>query len=868
MFSKEIVTSMNYSLFESPRNFYYPATYWMWNDKLHIEDLKNQLKEMSNMGFKNIFIMTYPKEHSPHRTPTYLEPDYFSDEFWQIYREMVLEAKRLGMTIWACDDTGFPSGGSAGHVVRANPSLEWMQIQYSDHSLSQDKKFTVPEDIISAFMYTDDHQIEKLENGQEISFIPDSFVRCFFAQTYSQIHTPKQGIRLIPDLLNEESVKSFISMSLERMYRAVGDEMGTTIPFLFTDESRVMEYPWTYNMDELFYKDKGYHLADVLPALFSTDKEGAGYRIDYYDWWSKRFAQMYFGKIKQWCNDHNALYMGHIDKEDTTEGWFNGFGHILRIFRNIDIPCVDVIWRQIYPEKRGVRVNIDKQTIEYGENHHFPKFASSVVHQKGTRWSGVEVFGVYGAGTDLAMFKFVTDYLFVRGINLIITGNAVQNMDGRYMGIIRPTVSPAICNPINEYMHLYCDYSARITTALSHGDPIIDTAIYMPMRDMWANGVESESPVADYDRMAQVLMENQCDYDIIDDDLIEDENTYVENGYLVAGKMSYRTICMTPHRWMSDKAKKVVQSFIENGGNLVWIGSEQDCPPPEGARKVSWDFLRDALNPLIQVDKYRKDIRVCCRKYDDAMLYFITNESDHPVSTDISFLETHPPFIMDADTGDFRQIQHKKRTEGGWTVTVSLPFAGSLLVRFGKNNMESIPPAVQPCHSIIDLEGNWEYSVVRSYRIGEEHFEVDQPEPEWKPVVLQNMQSIIGEGFSGIIAYRTMFTCTAQEVQIARVLDVGSVDYACTVTLNGSQVGRRGWGPYHFDIEGKCCLGSNELVIEVANTMSNQYCITKNFDKYSIISSYHKMCKKFESESMPWGLLGPVSICSAKQLDD
>ena len=78
-------------------------------------------------------------------------------------------------------------------------------------------------------------------------------------------------------------------------------------------------------------------------------------RIDYYDWWSNRFADAYFGEIQNWCHSNHLLSGGHLDNEDETLGAVKyGYGHVLRQFRKMDVPGVDVIWRQIWPGRKMI----------------------------------------------------------------------------------------------------------------------------------------------------------------------------------------------------------------------------------------------------------------------------------------------------------------------------------------------------------------------------------------------------------------------------------------------------------------------------------------------------------------------------------
>ena len=91
-------------------------------------------------------------------------------------------------------------------------------------------------------------------------------------------------------------------------------------------------------------------------------------------------------------------------------------------------------------ERRSCPVHWDtaEGSLPICDNHHFPKYASSVAHQSGKPWSWTESFAAYGGALTLEEMKWITDFQFVRGINLLISGQTLLSTKGHYMGFIRP----------------------------------------------------------------------------------------------------------------------------------------------------------------------------------------------------------------------------------------------------------------------------------------------------------------------------------------------------------------------------------------------------------------------------------------------
>ena len=67
-----------------------------------------------------------------------------------------------------------------------------------------------------------------------------------------------------------------------------------------------------------------------------------------------RSAARFMDKIRRWDEQNGLLSSGHLNGEDIPEYSSRyGFGALLRALRAMDVPVVDVIWRQLFPETAG-----------------------------------------------------------------------------------------------------------------------------------------------------------------------------------------------------------------------------------------------------------------------------------------------------------------------------------------------------------------------------------------------------------------------------------------------------------------------------------------------------------------------------------
>ena len=55
------------------------------------------------------------------------------------------------------------------------------------------------------------------------------------------------------------------------------------------------------------------------------------------------------------------------------------------------------------------------------------------------------------------------------------------------------------------------------------------------------------------------------------------------------------------------------------------------------------------------------------------------------------------------------------------------------------------------------------------------------------------------------------------------ILDPGDVHDCCRVVVNDQEVAVRLWAPFQVDISEAVVAGANEIVVEVANSLSNVY---------------------------------------------
>ena len=821
---------IDYKSFQNPGSFHRPAYMWCWNSPITAEMLTAQLRDLCEAGGGGVMIVPEPPAFRPFTMRTTLEPDYLTEGYFEIYRAVVQETERLGMKIWFYDEGGWPSGSACGKVTSKYPHLACKRLVKYEREV---EKGDEPEEGALALFLTTGTAVIPVKAGEPV---PESGRLASIV-----VESPKGSEPIYPDLLNEEAVKAFIEIGCEPYMPFIGAFTGETVPMLFTDETRVSNPPWSEDLAERFRQVKGYDITPKLNELFETGEQGAQTRVDFFDFWSGRFAASFFKQMREWCGRNGMAFGGHLGGDDAIACLKqHGYGHPLRMYREMDIPGIDCILRQIFPGgRKGQHLILDRKNTESAPNYHYPRWASSIARQKGSPWALSESFAVYGQGLTPAEMKWIVNYQLVRGITLFCPATLASSVSGPYMANERPVHTPA--GPMWQCLQPFNDYTARLSYLLSLGKPDVHTALYMPVRDVWSKTEESEKVLAEYDRLAEELERAGVDFDVIDDDALE--TAAAEDGRLKVGAMIYETVVVPRCRFMTREAAAKLRDFEQAGGRVQ--------NHTRGLRGPI--TIKPGLSPV-----------ACTRRIlENGALYFIANEGEDKLETEITFPEAVLPVLLDAQTG---KVFHPRCFESkeGVTVLLELPFAGSAAVFFdeAESTAAGFSAGIHGKARELPLPGPWRFGKRKGFVIGETEFETPVFKEKPSVVPLGSWAGFAGADFSGEGVYETEFEVDASGTDGNALLSLGKVEFACRCRLNGTDLGLCPWPPYEYDISGLLVSGTNRLEITVINTPANQYITTGEFDKweYAEVGRYHKDALVFERDSAGGGLFGEVRI--------
>ncbi|MBQ1954506.1 MAG: hypothetical protein II350_02075, partial [Clostridia bacterium] len=538
---------------QKPDILHAPIYIWVWNSACTKELIDKQLLEMEHFGVRAFYILPEPKEFRPETMPTYLSPDYMSEEFLDLYAYAIERGTAMGMTCWIYDEGGWPSGGACGMVLRDHPEYAKRALTSKEVSFAAQSAYKATAENFLAAFTENNEQI-----GEGYVFEKDTVVTEYYVGLFNF------GGSDYPDLLNREATEYFLNVTHDKYASALGSLCGSVITAVFTDEPKAPVNPINAELISRYEKEYGESVLPYLPLLagkVSATEENAEILRRWYDLCSKEFCRNFLLPCKEWSNARGMAFTGHLDRDHDPLGCINGGGHfhLMRGLRCLDLPGIDIIWRQLYPN-----VWMKPCGEDNGYNGFFPRYASSAARQTGTEFAMTESLGVLGPGVPYEKMRYMLGYQAVRGINVFNFFNIPLGREGNLLAQELPvfTEEQVYFNELSQFN----SYVERLSYIASLGDRICDTALYYPVNDFWGR-VNAEKIAKAYDTLGRELEYRLIDFDIIDDDIIA-ESWKNGEACLTVGRAVYRNIVIPENAYIPPKTAEILDKFVAAGGKV------------------------------------------------------------------------------------------------------------------------------------------------------------------------------------------------------------------------------------------------------------------------------------------------------------
>lgn len=551
--------------FLNPPNEYRPVPFWSWNDTLEQEELDRQVKGFKEQGMGGF--MMHTREG--------LETPYLGEEFMERIKSTVETAKQEGMKAWLYDEDRYSSGMGGGKVVQQGGE----EVKAKALSLTVEQSLEIDESVLAVYRatiegdYLTKYSQLKLENSfEQLSEDVYLVFRRKIAEPNEWCHN-----ETYTDNLNKRTVELFIESTYEVYKEAVGHEFGRTIGGVFTDEPTLNGYsekleerqswiPWTDDLPDYFYENNGYDFWRDLPFLFFLGARTNKMRHDYWKTMTLLFSESYTKQISDWCSANGLPFTGHFHSEGHLAGSVMTTGAIMPHYRYLDIPGIDTLCEQID----------ENLTI---------KQVSSVAHQYGRPRVITETYGVTGWDFTFEGRKWLGDWQYVLGVNLLTHHLALYSLKG----CRKRDYPPSFNYNTNwwNYNHVMDDYYARLGGVLSQGEVVRNVLVIHPVSTVWsmlgvdvvgewANTASQTNKLDDYNQQfndfINLLLAEHFDFDL-GDEIILQETGHVVDNELAVNLAFYKVVVLPPVQTLLKSTVTLLCNFMDAGGQVIAVQS-------------------------------------------------------------------------------------------------------------------------------------------------------------------------------------------------------------------------------------------------------------------------------------------------------
>jgi len=604
-----------YDIFQTPEMHFRPFVRWWWNgDKIKKEELSRELRLLKSAGIGGV-------EINPIAFPAHTDDmgvssvKWLSNEWTDLLKYTLLDAKSLGMTCDIITGTGWPFGGEFINeedraevvvigVVKMEGPLD-TELSLFDLYKEADPQFSSPYSgrtmqMMAVKMIPDplNKMDEAIDLSDQISSgtIKVSLPKGKFAiyalvkitGFIKVIQGAPGGMGPVLNHFNQKSVEKYLS----HMSDTIQNRIGPLAPYVrsfFVDSLEIQGANWVSDLPDQFKKRRGYDLSPYLPFILQKiGSMGNTYDYDYtvktsadiqemivrvrYDFEltkAELFHERFVRSFAEWCSRNNV--------KSRAQAYGRGYFPLEGSF-DIDIPECET-WM-----KYGIGEDISEEDFmkypwHLGQgNTMINKFVSSAAHLKNKKLVSSEELTntemVFNESFEL--FKIAGDQSTISGVTQpVFHGFNYSPENAPFPGWITYGDYFNENNTMWPYMKYYTDYRARLSALLQQCTMFADIALLAPFPDMWGKyGAQNEPfPSIVYPEYQMLIWESVhqngsgCDY--VSEDVIN--HAAIKDGHLVYNERKYHTLILIQVKGITVDTAEQLYNFVKNGGRIFCI---------------------------------------------------------------------------------------------------------------------------------------------------------------------------------------------------------------------------------------------------------------------------------------------------------
>ncbi|MDX9980492.1 MAG: glycosyl hydrolase [Lentisphaeria bacterium] len=789
--------SLDRAVFLDPGPEYRGVTLWFLNDRLDEAEIGRQLRGFRDAGWGALIARAFMGVRTP-----YLGPEWIA-----FSNRLLAEARKLGLRVML----QHADKNAAPYMVSGVPGME----ERFRHQL-----------IVAAPM-----DAAAPERGELLSRDGEkAYYRLAVAPTGDW-----SRLLAVLDLLDEDTIDAYLAAAYRPLAEHHGHEFGQTVEAIWVDEPwlRIARYtpypalPWTTDLAARFAQDWGYDLLDHLPELFAPVGDYRRVRHQYWRTVNRRFLEVYWKKVGDWCTAHGTQFAGHLMAEDTLHGQISWTGTVMPAYEHMHIPGIDHLTKNLKSWPAGTPFIPT------------PKQCSSAANQFGRREVLAEMYGVSDPALSFADRKWMAEWMATLGINYRCYHGSFYTLRGRRKRFYPPYLSEQ--QPWWPDNRLVADPLARLSYLLRQGVFDADILVLHPLESAHgefnpaATAPAIKSMQAFWTALSEHLLTIHRAYDYGDEEIMANHGA-VADGRLRVGQMAYRVVVLPEVATLRESTFRLLTDLLEAGGTVLAAGampSRIDGAEDPRAAALATRFLPventpAALRNLLD-RQHPADVTLTGPGADKIWLHprragnkrvFFLNNTDRTAGAEVE-LAVRGSGRLDAwDMVDGKPTPVPQQARDGWLVA-PLRFApgGSHLLVLD----ETAAPVELPVRRMVETRAvplPTEFGVARldPNALVLDFCRCRCGAGEWSALlpVIGLHEKLTAQGYRGPI--EQLFTFPAEHLPAACALVIEDSEQ-CSVTVNGHPVQREGdafyrdRGFHRLDATGLLRLGENEVRI-------------------------------------------------------
>lgn len=422
----------------------------------------------------------------------YFEPvrkDYFSDGWFDAYRDALSFAKEQGKKVVVYDDIEFPSGVAGDRIMTEFPEHRARLLIEKEWDVKGPRTVSIDLDMEGDVLGATALNMDTKERVVVADSPSDGHISWKApAGTWKILaYSIVQRGRMI-DLLDDAAVDKYIELVYEKYAGEIGDFFGNTITQNFFDDVGLWytTNPWNRSVMERFRTKYGADPLLYLPAMwYDIGEETAAARYCLFDAQAERLGDAFAGRISAWVGAHGFECMGHVPGAYEPNPTLMS-GDPFKFYKYLQRPFLDILFSYM-SGRPGIKVTSSVATV----------------YNRGV--TGAEMFAGYNLDGDM-LYRVPMESM-TRDVNAIVSfahnyaGSDSDGFDGTSYRERHPATDKGYTREWNDFM-------GRSYAMLQHGRSVVDIALLVPIESLHATECFEEDVLAVEEQARKVAAMN------------------------------------------------------------------------------------------------------------------------------------------------------------------------------------------------------------------------------------------------------------------------------------------------------------------------------------------------------------------------